>query len=334
MTYQPQDDMPWLPAAVAALVTPPPARSASEVTILLALFNGARFVEEQLDSFAAQSHADWRLVVSDDGSQDAGALQVRAWAARHPEREVRMLAGPRQGFARNFLHLLSSVESGSPFVAFSDQDDVWLPGKLERAVAALAEVPRSVPAIYCARRLVCDRSLRNLRDCEGWMKPPAFHNALVQNIAPGNTIVMNRAALRLLQAAARRVTRLYAHDWWAYLMVMGAGGRVIRDQAPGLLYRQHDSNSVGARSGPRAHLRMLRLGLQGHLRRWQDMNLEALSLASPYLTRENRATLEAFAAARRAPWFARPWRLRRLGVFRQTAAGTLGLWLVAALGLL
>lgn len=334
MKHLPQDEMPWLPAHAAGLLTPPPPRRPTEVTILLALYNGSRFVEAQLDSFAAQHHGDWRLIVSDDGSADDGLARVKRWASRHPAHEVRYLAGPRQGFARNFLHLLSAVESGAPFVAFSDQDDVWLPGKLERAVAALAEVPRALPALYCGHRLVCDHRLEHRRDAEHWDRPPDFRNALVQNVAPGNTIVMNRAALRLLQAAARRVTALYAHDWWAYQMVTGAGGRVIRDRTPGLLYRQHDANTIGARRGLRAHLQIAGLALGGRLRLWQAMNIEALTLAAPYLTRESRETLAAYAEARQAPWYLRPARLHRLGVFRQTPGGTFGLWLTAALGLL
>lgn len=334
MTYQAQDDMPWLAAAAAGLMTMRPTRPAGEVTILLALYNGARFIEAQLDSFARQTHPDWRLVVSDDGSKDDGAMRVLDWADRHPERELRLIDGPRRGFAANFLHLLAAVEPGAPYVAFSDQDDVWLPGKLAHAVATLAELPASMPAIYCGRRLICDQSLQHVKGAERWGRPPDFRNALVQNITPGNTIVMNRAALRLLQAAARRVRVVYAHDWWAYLMVTGAGGRVIRDAELGLLYRQHDANVVGARRGLRAHLRAAGHGLSGQLRRWQDMNIEALQLAEPYLTRESRSLLAAYAAARQAPWYARPARLRRLGLFRQTRLGTFGLWLVAALGML
>lgn len=334
MKHQPQDRMPWLPASAAALLTSPPARSPTEVTILLALYNGARFVEAQLDSIAAQRHTDWRLIVSDDGSCDDGVARVERWAERNPGHDIRLTRGPGEGFARNFLSLLGRVESAAPYVAFSDQDDVWLPEKIGRAVAALATVPRALPAIYCGRRLICDHRLDHRHDSERWDRPPAFRNALVQNIAPGNTIVMNRAALRLLQAAGRRVTRLYAHDWWVYLMVMGAGGRVIRDPVPMLLYRQHGGNAVGARRGPRAHLNMLRLALGGQLRRWQDLNVEALALAGPYLTRENRELLAGYEAARRAPWYRRPRRLHRLGVFRQSQAGTFGLWLTAALGLL
>jgi glycosyltransferase involved in cell wall biosynthesis len=334
MKHQPPDQLPRLSDAAAALLSPAPARSPTEVTILLALWNGGRFLGQQLDSISAQSHADWRLIVSDDGSTDDGIEQLLAWATRQTAHSVRLVFGPGEGFAMNFLSLLASVDSNAPYVAFSDQDDVWMPEKLERAVAALEPVPRATPALYSGRRLICDERLGSLRASERWGRLPGFRNALIQNIAPGNTIVMNRAALRLLQAAGRRITRLYAHDWWAYLMVTGAGGRVIRDQAPGLFYRQHGGNAIGARHGPGAWAGLLRFGLAGDLGRLQDLNLEALELAAPYLTQENRDLLARFAAARKAPWHRRLAELRRLRLYRQTPAGTFGLWLTAALGLL
>ncbi|MBI1217013.1 MAG: glycosyltransferase [Rhodobacteraceae bacterium] len=304
-----------------------------EVAILLALCNGGRFIEEQLDSLAAQTHSEWRLTVSDDGSHDDGAERVRRWAARHPDRQIRMLSGPKAGFARNFLHLLAAVEPGTRFASFADQDDVWLPGKLARAVDALSKVPEREPALYCARSWICDARLGNLHRSERWPLPPSFRNALVQNIAAGNTIVVNRAALRLLQAAARRVEDVAAHDWWAYQVVTGAGGTVIHDSAPSVLYRQHDANVIGANRGLRAHLRRFWIVVRGHLRSWNDLNIAALLRAAPYLTPENRALVEAFAAARAAPPSLRPARLRRLGLHRQSRIGTGCLWIVAVLGL-
>lgn len=307
--------------------------SGTEVAILLALCNGSRFIEEQLDSLAAQTHTDWRLTVSDDGSRDDGPMRVRRWAARHPDRKIGMLCGPRAGFSRNFLHLLASVGPGTRFASFADQDDVWLPGKLARAVDALSRVPDREPALYCARTWICDARLGDLQRSERWPLPPSFRNALVQNIAAGNTIVVNRAGLRLLQAAARRVEDVAAHDWWAYQIITGAGGTVIHDPAPSVLYRQHDANVIGANRGLRAHLRRVSIVVRGHLRQWNDLNIAALQRAAPYLTPENRALVDAFAAARAAPPVRRAARLGRLGLHRQSRVGTGCLWVLAALGL-
>ncbi len=305
-----------------------------QVTILLALFNGARFIQEQLDSIAGQTHRDWRLIISDDGSTDASCAIVRRWATNHPRCDLQLINGPRQGFAQNFLFLLSQVDANVRNVAFSDQDDVWLPDKLDRALAALARQARRRPALYCGSTWVCDRRLGRRRMSQRWPQPPSFRNALVQNIAAGNTIVLNHSALRLLRAANRRVTTVAAHDWWAYQLVIGAGGQILQDDRPGLLYRQHDANVIGANRGPRAVLRRFRMVFGGEFREWNDQNLNALSVVSPFLTPENRSIAAEFDAARRAPLLLRPWRIGRLGLHRQSRVGTGCLWLMAALGFL
>ena len=88
------------------------------------------------------------------------------------------------------------------WIAFADQDDQWLAGKLSRAIAALAAKDPEVPALYCSRTWITDENLRGRRLSPSRPKPPGFANALVQNIAGGNTIVLNGAASKLIAAAA------------------------------------------------------------------------------------------------------------------------------------
>ncbi len=92
------------------------------VTILLASYRGASFIEAQLDSIAAQTHRNWRLIVSDDGSDDETRDIAADFAARRPAGQVRIIDGPRRGATQNFLHLLSAATDG--MIAFCDQDDV------------------------------------------------------------------------------------------------------------------------------------------------------------------------------------------------------------------
>lgn len=331
MRHAPDDlPSPPLPLALAPHPRVPPG---DEVAILLALHNGARFIVDQLDSLASQTHSAWRLIVSDDGSTDDGPLRIRRWAAQHSERSVRLLPGPRRGFAANFLHLLGTVEPSTRFAAFADQDDVWLPGKLQRALDRLNRVDPRLPALHCTQTWICDARLRNPFRSRLWDRQPSFRNALVQNIAAGNTIVMNNAALRLLQAAARRVEDVAAHDWWAYQMVTGAGGVILPDEVPSLLYRQHDANVIGANRGARALWRRGQIVLAGRFRDWNGLNIAALRRATPYLTPESRAVLEEFAAARRVAGPLCAARLNRAGLHRQTWAGTGALWVAASMGL-
>lgn len=305
-----------------------------EVTILMGLFDGARFLRAQLDSIAAQAGVAWRLLASDDGSTDATRAILARFAADHPERRIGLIEGPGRGPAPNFLRLIRAAEPDSALAALSDQDDVWLPGKLARAVAALAAVPDDLPAIHCGRTILCDARLRPIGLSPLFRLPPSFRNALVQNIAGGNTMVMNRAALRLAQAAAVEAGEVVMHDWWLYQIVTGAGGLVLYDPEPMVLYRQHGSNVIGANASVAARLRRARMVAGGLLRRWNETNVAALTASAHRLTPENRALLAAFAEAKRAPLRARLAGLARLGLYRQTRGGRLGYWAAAAAGLI
>ena len=106
------------------------------IQIVMATQNGARFLREQLDSFVAQEHQDWSLLVSDDRSTDSTRDIVAEFAERVPQ-EVRLVDGPGKGPAANFLFLLNHPNLGLFPTALSDQDDIWLPDKLSRFVAAL-----------------------------------------------------------------------------------------------------------------------------------------------------------------------------------------------------
>lgn len=298
------------------------------VTVLMAVHNGAAHLAEQLDSLTGQAHGNWRLVVSLDGAQDgSGAiLEAHASASR-----IRRIDGPGKGAAANFLHLMRQVEPGTCW-AFSDQDDVWLPHKLSRAIEALERVPWNRPAMYHSRSVITDGVLDNPRLSPPRPRPPSFANALVQNIAGGNTIVLNPAASRLAHAAALEVAEVTVHDWWLYQLITGAGGLVLHDDAPGLLYRQHGGNLIGANNGVRARARRLRMVMDGTYRRWMEVNLAALQACAGYFTPQNRSLLRRVIAARRQPLAVRLRMLREVGVHRQTQFASSVMWLSVMLG--
>ncbi|MCO6384076.1 glycosyltransferase [Oceanicola sp. 502str15] len=298
------------------------------VTVLMAVHRGAPHLQDQLDSLAGQQHPNWRLVASIDGADD-GCAEI---LDRHPARDrIRRITGPGQGSAANFLHLMRQVAPGA-YWAFSDQDDVWLPHKLARAIAELETVSWNRPAMYHSRSLVTDQALENRRISPARPKPPSFANAVVQNIAGGNTIVLNPAATRLAQSAARHVGEVPVHDWWLYQLITGAGGIVLHDDAPGLLYRQHGANLIGANDGMRARARRLNMVLDGTYRRWMETNLKAMAACAPHFTPENRRLLRRLGSARRQPLAVRMKMLRELGIHRQTQFASSLMWLSVVLG--
>lgn len=286
-----------------------------KTVILLALYNGADHLPAQIDSFLAQQETDWMLIVSDDGSNDAGPSIVRDYARKQPVGRITLIDGPRAGAAANFLHLLAHVPDDVPYACFSDQDDVWLPHKLTRALGALTAAPTDLPVVYCSSTLITDADLQHPRLSPTPAKLPSFRNALVQNIVAGNTAVVNPAALRILKQAQSGARAVVMHDWWIYQMVTGAGGQVIWDQEPGLFYRQHPNNVVGSNDSNGALLRRFTLALQGSYRDWNDRNVDALLAAQHLLTPQNRDLLHRFIRAR-ASWLPRRlWLLWQTGVY-------------------
>ncbi|WP_074257786.1 glycosyltransferase [Vannielia litorea] len=303
-------------------------RGAQAVTILMAVHRGARHLEAQLDSLAAQTHRNWHLVVSMDGPED-GASEI---LDRHPIRDrILRVDGPNRGSAANFLHLMRQGPAGT-FWAFCDQDDVWLPHKLAAALERLETVPWNRVAMYHSRSLVTDDALGSPRLSAARPRQASFSNALVQNIAGGNTIVLTPAATRLVHAAVQETGEVVVHDWWLYQLITGAGGLVLHDDAPGLLYRQHGGNLIGANTGLRARARRLRLVLDGTYRRWMEVNLAALQASARHFTPENRHRLRRLALARRQPLAARLRMLREIGIHRQTQLASSVMWLSVLLG--
>ena len=306
-------------------------RTRARVNILLALYQGARYLRPQLDSYIAQDHQDWVLTVSDDGSTDFGPKILSGFQADHPHRRITRLHGPQRGFARNFLSLLQTVSEDIPYAALSDQDDVWLSDKLSRAIRALALVPAGQPALYCGRTLICDADLNTLGVSGVFSKPAAFRNALVQSIGGGNTMVLNRAALDLVALAAGEASDPVAHDWWLYQVITGCGGRIIIDPEPVLKYRQHGGNAIGANLSSAAQFLRVFALLNGRFRDWNEVGLAALRGPSYRFLPEARAVLQSYAAARSGSVWQRFARLRRSGVYRQGWAGTLALYLACLL---
>lgn len=309
------------------------SRQPLRIAILLASRNGAGFIGAQLDSLARQDYPHWRLVVSDDHSTDHTRDIVRRFASDHPGRSVTLIDGPGAGATRNFLSLIGAVRPHEA-LAFCDQDDVWQPDRLGRGVQALARIGPEQPALHVTRTTICDQALRPLRAAPLYRRAPSFRNALVQACTPGNTMLVNAAGAALLgrAAGAAAAAGIVSHDWWSYQLIAGAGGRIIRDPARTVLYRQHPGNVMGRNDTFGARLARIRGLSQGDYASWLRANVAALAGAEGLLTDENRAVLHRFAAALDAAGPEAAAALMRLGVYRQTRTGTAAMLAAAAAG--
>jgi glycosyltransferase involved in cell wall biosynthesis len=267
------------------------------------------------------------ICVSDDGSQDETLSILQAFRDRWDEDLLSVCQGPRRGHADNFFSLIFSKIEGDYF-AYADQDDIWAADKLSRAVEALSCLPDDRPALYCSRSLLIDMHGHYIGLSPLFSKQPSFANALIQNIAGGNTMVMNLAARDLLSAVGP--VEIVTHDWWTYILVAGSGGLVIYDERPSISYRQHKDNLVGSSRTWSVRFKRFSLALQGRNRIWNTQHIEALQQSRSYLTEENQRLLDDFRAARDQPFPRRLLHLWRTGVYAQSTWGNLGL-IVAAL---
>ncbi len=295
-----------------------------KVAILLCTYHGQHYLAEQLDSFQAQSHSNWEVWASDDGSEDDTHAILEAYQQKWPPGRLSIHFGPAEGFAANFLSLTCKASIEADYYAYSDQDDVWESDKLERAVRWLETIPSHIPALYCSRTRLVDAENNEIGLSPLFSKPPSFANALMQNIGGGNTMVFNNAACALLREAGEDIP-VITHDWWAYMVVTGCGGNVFYDNYPSLRYRQHDGNLVGMNTTWAARFKRIRMLWEGRFRNWNDSNIVALRTISHRITPENREILECFARAREMPLIPRLICLKRSGIYRQTLFGNLGL---------
>lgn len=280
------------------------------VHILLATYNGARYLTEQLQSINRQTHSAWTLTVSDDGSTDFTLAIIQRFAAQVAQ-PVNILLGPKQGSpTANFCHLVAHAPVNNPedLYAFCDQDDVWLDDKLERAVHWHTQHSWANVRLYCGRTQFVNEQLVAIGLSPSIKHPPSFGNALVQNIASGNTMVLSHALLM----GQKKVQPAHCvwHDWTTYIVATSLGGQVWFDNKPSLLYRQHASNVIGSNSGLKAQIARLKPLFKGRFKDWSDMNVFAIKDLQGFVIEKHKQTLVEFENMRKASCF-----LQRLVLF-------------------
>jgi hypothetical protein len=301
----------------------------ARVAILLSTYNGERYLSAQLESLLAQTFEEWTLYWRDDGSSDGTVAIIEEFARTAGQGRVVQLqvTDARLRPTASFLSLLRAVTdrlAEGDMVAFADQDDVWLPEKLARGVDSLRGVANEVPAIYCARQILVDETLRRIGVSGPLHRPAGFPAALTQNVTTGCTVLLNQRAVTLV--AGSRPPGASLHDWWCYLVVTAAGGALLHDDEPTVLYRQHTGNMVGApRSMPRRAVAAVRRG-PGVFMNVLRQHVTAL-LEQPHLMNaQARQQVELLDQALRGGPLKRLAVLRMPGLRRQTMPEMAGLW--------
>lgn len=300
------------------------------VGIIIAYFNGARFFEEQLKSLTCQTYPNIYIILSDDNS-DEGEGDLGRLLKNSGLNYTLKCRKKTIGYPQNFINSLQNAPDNCEYFAFCDQDDIWFPDKIERAVSTLDGVDKDIPSLYCTRTELVDSDGKSKLGLSAIpRRPPSFKNALTQNIAGGNTMVFNKKAAELLIKASLN-RQIVTHDWWTYLIVSGAGGYIHYDAEPSLKYRQHDKNAIGSNNGIPARLKRINLLLQGKFRQWCDLNVANLIQNRDILTPSSRKILHNFEHARNASLIFRIYGFWKCKVYRQTRLGNLALFIAILL---
>lgn len=218
-----------------------------KILVLMSVYNGERYLTEQIESILSQDLENVDLLIRDDGSRDKTAEISQRYAEDNSR--VNFIQGQNCGAWKSFMELIKCADTTYDYYAFSDQDDVWLPEKLSRAVGILehmAETGMDIPLLYGGNICPVNERLEKIHTgIELTNFIPSFGSSLIQGITSGLTCVFNRAAL--LKVRQSEPEYMIMHDWWMYLTV-SCYGKVYYDNNAYVLYRQHGANVYGART--------------------------------------------------------------------------------------
>lgn len=308
--------------------------SLNSFTIILPVYNGAKHLAEQLESIAAQSDTNWQLILSDDGSKDQSLAIIKEFAARFPD-QVKLRTGPKSGLTAHITDLLDAATDVQGPIVLCDQDDIWFEDRLasdRTLMTTLCDRHSQKPVLLCRRTQLCNEEGQPLSLSPPRARAPSFGNALVQNIASGNTMVFNRHLLLKLRAMPDAMRTSAYHDWWIYQIATGIGGQVHWAAEPKIFYRQHNANLVGVPRGIKGLFARAARLLNGTGSAESDAHLTALATVRAHLTPAAQHQLDAFQAARRGSLFVRLQHIKQSGVYRQARPETALLWLAALSG--
>ena len=218
------------------------------VAILLATYNGEKYILKQLESIKEQTYTHFVCYIHDDGSTDETIEIIRAFCMG--DYRFKLIDGPRCGGAKdNFFFLMNCIDD-EKYIMFCDQDDYWFQEKIAVCLDAMQKnEKKNEPVCVYSDLEVVDEDLNTI--CRSFYtysgKRPLkndFTSLIMNNVVVGCTMMINRPLLNIsLKRADHQL--IYMHDWWLAL-IASASGKMIYIDRPLILYRQHTDNSVGA----------------------------------------------------------------------------------------
>ena len=294
-----------------------------KVNILMSTYNGQQFLAEQIRSIQEQSYTDWTLFIRDDGSSD-NTKEILKDFERQDSR-IHLIDSDKSdnlGVIKSFHKLVNHDRADYYF--FSDQDDVWLPNKLELSLKEAQYYLADLPLMVYMDLKVVNQDLEIMT--ESMVKSQSHHantelvQELTENTVTGGVAMINHALAEMWQ----ETDDILMHDWYLALLASAFGNLVFIDQ-PGELYRQHSDNVLGARTLSKRFKKWIRPHILFAVY-WdliKNSQKQASHLLQMPLSQSNRELIEAFVTIMDKPMLERFRILRKYGLRKNKAFHTL-----------
>ncbi len=298
------------------------------VHIVLATYNGEKFLHEQLDSLLNQTMQDFTIEVCDDGSQDETLDIVKEYQAR--DSRITLHQNKKNlGYVKNFIHGVKRSES--PYIMLCDQDDVWNPDKIEVTLQKMQELEKNnknLPLLVFTDAMNYNSDTKEEMGCFhknsrlDTAKMDAAH-LFMENKCIGCTIMLNHEVLPYLQEVPDEIR---VHDWW-FALICSHFGKIDYVDSPTLLYRQHGGNMIGGDSYS-DYVKERMSGVAGQKKVLQDTFLQGeafFKIFQDKMTENQKKTAEIFATLGKQGWIKRRKNVLKYGFLKSGLIRNAGL---------
>lgn len=233
----------------------------NRVHIIMASYNGEKYIKEQIESIISNTYSDWTLTIFDDGSKDATCQIVTEYEVAYPNKIKLIKNQQNKGVTKNFLTGVCQIqvdERHNNYYMFCDQDDVWMKDKIENTLKSMKKLEgryNNCPLVVFSDTTVVDEHLTVTEPSffkNSGLEPrhTKLNDLLIENKLIGCTVMFNEEVRRKLVSLPQQQAfpkEIRFHDWWIGLIASSFGHIYYMDR-PTLYYRQHGNNVVGNKS--------------------------------------------------------------------------------------
>ena len=282
----------------------------------MATLNGDLYLEKQIMSIVSQSHLEWKLHIIDDYSDGLTKNIINKFISLYPEK-IFLYKNPKKlgCHTKSFFYLLRNINlEKNSLIAYSDQDDIWFPNKLETAVKNIVKHDyQNQNILFFSEFELINSNGKHVKHKYPKKIKMGINNSIVQNIAGGNTMVFNsKLGECILKSNYHNVP---LHDWWTYIIATAYNTKIISHRAPLIYYRQHENNVLGVNNSFFEKILRFFKMLSGDYKIINTIHLDSLS-ESPNLSSEIQNLLDDFNKIIHGNFFVRLKAYKRSRIFK------------------